>query len=1074
MISRFFIDRPIFANVIAFVTMIVGAVCLFGLPIEQYPEITPPTVVVTAVYPGANAQVVSDTVAAPIEQQVNGVEDMLYMASTCSSDGAYNLTVTFDIGTDLDQAQVLVQNLVAVAEPQVPEEVRRQGVTVKKQSTSIVLVVSLTSEGNRYDSLFLSNYANLRMRDELSRVHGVGGVTIFGGNNYSMRVWLNPEKLKARNLTTQDVFAAIQEQNVQVAAGQVGQQPAPSELEFQYIITTLGRLSTVQQFEDIVIKSGVDGRVTYLKDVARVELGAHSYDQYAQMGGKPSASMGIYQLPGANALEVSAGVREAVERMSKSFPEGLIHSFPLDTTNFIDQSIESVYHTILEAGVLVLIVILVFLQDWRAVLVPATTVPVTIIGAFAAMYALGFSVNMLTLFGLVLAIGIVVDDAIVIVEAAAHHVERGIPRREATIRAMEQVLGPIIGITLVLMAVFLPASFMGGITGQLFRQFALTIAATAVISAINAVTLKPAQCATYLRKPPERRNWFFRGFNYVYDRTERVYAAAVRVLLRFKWITMLAFAALVALAAWWYQRVPTGFLPVEDQGYIIASVQLPDAASQPRTRAVTDQINQILADSPGVETWFVVGGMSLLEQSAMSNAATLFIRLKDWDEREDPSMNLQGVLGSLMGKFSQIKEAQVFVFPPPAIRGLGMRSGFQMQVEDRVAVGLGELQQAVQRMIESANSQSRLSNVMTAFRPGVPQLYIDVDRVKVKTLDVPLTAVFNALQTYLGSAYVNDFNKFGRTFQVRIQAEENFRIEPRDIERLEVRNARGKMIPLGSVVSVRRSFGPQIIQRYNLYPTASIRGEAAPGVSSGEAIEIMEQIASAELPATMGYDWTGEAFQEKRISGQALWIFAFAVLLVYLVLAAQYESWLLPAAVILVVPLGLLGAVAAVSIRGMDNNIFTQIGIVLIIALASKNAILIVEFARDLRRAGRPLFDAALEGARLRFRPILMTSFAFILGVVPLVWAEGAGAASQQALGTAVFGGMIASTILAVFFVPVFFLVMQSLSEWWKPIVFSEAALHSFPGEDPADLVAEVEAEERNRRRQALRPTGTH
>ncbi|RIK74684.1 MAG: hydrophobe/amphiphile efflux-1 family RND transporter [Planctomycetota bacterium] len=1072
MLSRFFIDRPIFANVIAIITMIVGGVALFGLPIEQYPEITPPTVVVTAVYPGANAQVVSDTVAAPIEQQVNGVENMLYMASTCSSDGTYNLTVTFDIGTDLDQAQVLVQNLVAVAEPLVPEEVRRQGISVKKQSTSIVLVVSLTSTNNQYDSLFLSNYANLRMRDELSRVPGVGGVTIFGGNNYSMRVWLNPEKLKARHLTTQDVYNAILEQNVQVAAGQVGQQPAPQELEFQYILTTLGRLSTVDQFENIVIKSGEDGRVTYLKDVSRIELGAQSYDQYAQMGGKASASMGIYQLPGANALDVSRGVREAVERMSKAFPEGLVHSFPLDTTSFIEQSIESVYHTILEAGVLVLVVILLFLQDWRAVLVPATTVPVTIIGAFAAMYALGFSVNMLTLFGLVLAIGIVVDDAIVIVEAAAHHVERGIPRREATIRAMEQVLGPIIGITLVLMAVFLPASFLGGITGQLFRQFALTIAATAIISAINAVTLKPAQCATYLRKPPERRNWFFRGFNYVYDRTERVYARIVRVLLRFRWATMAVFLGLVALTFWWYQRVPTGFLPVEDQGYIIAAVQLPDAASQPRTRQVTDKINHILANTPGVETWFVVGGMSLLENSAMSNAATIFIRFKDWSEREDASLSLQGVLGNLMQQFSQIQEAQIVAFPPPAIRGLGMRSGFQMQVEDRVGVGLGELQQAVERIVESANSQSRLAGVMTAFRPGVPQLYIDVDRVKVKTLDVPLTAVFNALQTYLGSAYVNDFNKFGRTFQVRMQAEQSYRVDPRDIERLEVRNARGEMIPLGSVVSVRRSFGPQIIQRYNLYPTAAIRGEPAPGVSSGEALEIMEQIAAEELPTTMGYDWTGEAFQEKRISGQAMWVFAFAVTLVYLVLAAQYESWLLPAAVILVVPLGLLGAVAAVSLRGMDNNIYTQIGIVLIIALASKNAILIVEFARDLRKAGRPIFEAALEGARLRFRPILMTSFAFILGVVPLLWAEGAGAASQQALGTAVFGGMIASTILAVFFVPVFFLVIQSGAEWWKPIVFSEAALHAYPGEDPADLVAEVEAEERSRRRQALHAAG--
>jgi HAE1 family hydrophobic/amphiphilic exporter-1 len=1066
MLSRFFIDRPIFANVIAIVTMIMGGVAVFGLPIEQYPDVTPPTVVVNAVYPGANAKVVSDTVASPIEQSVNGVENMLYMSSVCSSDGTYALTVTFEIGTDLDQAQVLVQNLVAVAEPQTPEEVRRQGITVRKQSTAIVIVVSLTSENDRYSSLYLSNYMNLRIKDEISRVPGVGGVQIFGGNNYSMRVWLNPEKLKARNLTTQDVYAAIQEQNVQVAAGQIGQPPSPNTLDFQYIVSALGRLSEPEQFENIVVKASEDGRVTYLKDVARVELGGQNYDQYAEKGGVPSSSMAVNQLPGANALSVAQGVRDAIAKMERSFPEGMLVDFPLDTTAFVEASIESVYHTIIEAGVLVLVVILVFLQDWRAVLVPATTVPVTIIGAFAAMYVMGFSVNMLTLFGLVLAIGIVVDDAIVIVEAAAHHIENGMPPREATIRAMEQVLGPIIGITLVLMAVFLPTAFLGGITGQLYRQFALTIAATALISAINAVTLKPAQCATYLRKPPERKNWFYRGFNYVYDKVERVYVAIVRGLLRFRWVTMLAFVGLVSLTAWWYGKVPTGFLPIEDQGYIIAAIQLPDAASQSRTKAVTDEINEIMRKEPGIMTWFNVGGLSLLDGSAASNAATVFMRFEDWDKRKDPSLSLQGILGSLMGKFSQIREAFIVAFPPPAIRGLGFRSGFQMQVEDRSGVGLEELGAATARIVEAANSQSKLAGVSSTFRPGVPQLYIDIDRVKVKTLNLPLSSVFGALQTYLGSAYVNDFNKFGRTFQVRVQAEEDFRIEPRDIERLEVRNERGQMIPLGSVVKVSRSFGPQIIQRYNLYPTAAVRGEPAPGVSSGEALAIMEEIARAELPDSMGYDWTGESFQEKRISGQAVWVFAFAVLLVYLVLAAQYESWLLPAAVILVVPLGLLGSVAAVSIRGMDNNIYTQIGIVLIIALASKNAILIVEFARDLRKEGRSIYDASVEAARLRFRPILMTSFAFILGVAPLVWATGAGAAGQQALGTAVFGGMITSTILAVFFTPVFFFLLQGLSEWWKPIVATEPAIHKFATDD--------DEEGRHPRRKPLQTAGTH
>jgi HAE1 family hydrophobic/amphiphilic exporter-1 len=1052
-LSRFFIDRPIFANVIAIITMIMGGVAVFGLPIEQYPEITPPTVQVRAMYPGANAQVVAATVAAPIEQQVNGVEDMLYMSSNSSSNGAYELTITFEIGADLDKAQVLVQNRVAVAEPILPEEVRRQGVVVEKRSTNIVIVASLTSPDNRYDSLFLSNYAALRMQDELSRVPGVGGVTIFGGNNYSMRVWLNPEKLKARNLTVQDVQEAIREQNVQVAAGQVGQQPAPDALDFQYIVTTLGRLSSPEEFENIVLKASNDSRVTFLKDVARVELGAQSYDQYAQTGGKPSANLGIFQLPGANALAVAEGVREAVGKMAKSFPEGMEVNFPFDTTIFVETSIESVYHTILEAGVLVLLVIMLFLQDWRAVLVPATTVPVTIIGAFAAMYALDFSVNMLTLFGLVLAIGIVVDDAIVIVEAAAHHVERGMTARDATIRAMQQVTGPIIGITLVLMAVFLPAAFLGGITGQFYRQFALTIAATALISAINAVTLKPAQCATWLRKPPERRNWFFRGFNYVYGRIERVYIAIVRVLLRFRWPTMASFVALLALAAWWYTQVPSSLLPTDDQGYIIANVKLPDAASQSRTREVTDKINRILDETPGIATTFTIGGLSLVDGGVASNAATYFVTFDPWDERTDPSLSQDAILGHLAQEFSKIQEAVIFAFPPPAVRGMGFRSGFEMQVEDRQGVGLEEVKIAVDRMTEAAAGQTRLAKVNSSFRPGVPQLYIDVDRVKVKSLDVPLSAVFGALQTYLGSAYVNDFNKFGRTYQVRVQAEQNFRVSPRDIERLEVRNAKGQMIPLGSLLTVEQSYGPQVISRYNLFPAASVRGEPAPGASSGEAIDIMEQIAAAELPNSMGYDWTGESFQEKRIGGQAIYVSLFAVILVYFVLAAQYESWLLPAAVILVVPLGLLGSIAATSLRGMDNNIYTQIAMVLIIALASKNAILIVEFARDLRNEGRSIYDAAVEAARLRFRPILMTSFTFILGVVPLVMATGAGAGGQRALGTAVFGGMISSTVLAVFFTPVFYLLLQSLAEWWKPLKLAPAPLHAFDADGNGEVV---------------------
>lgn len=1032
MFSKFFIERPIFANVIAIVTMLVGAVSLWGLPVEQYPEITPPTVRVTANYPGANASVVSSTVAAPIEQQVNGVENMLYMSSTSSSDGSYSLTVTFEIGSDLDQSQVLLQNRVSMAEPLLPEEVKRQGITVKKQSTSIILVISLTSPDEKYDNLFLSNYASLRLRDELSRIKGVGEVQVFGTGNYSMRVWIDPEKLRSRGLTTQDVVDAIREQNVQVAAGTIGQPPSPDDQTFQYAVTVLGRLSDAKQFENVIVKTGDDSSVVYLKDVARVELGAQSYDQYNLKKGKPTANVGIYQLPGANAIDVADRVKAAVEEMSKRFPEGMKYEIPLDTTKFVDATIHEVYKTLAEAGVLVLIVILVFLQDWRAVLVPATTVPVTIIGAFAAMWALGFSVNVLTLFGLILAIGIVVDDAIVIVENAAHHIERGKPPKEATMQAMGEVLGPIIGITLVLMAVFIPSAMLAGITGQLYRQFALTIAATALISAINAVTLKPAQCALWLRPPKQKKNWFVRGFNTAYGFVERIYIRIVKVLVRHVALVMVVFAGFVALAAFWYTRVPTAFIPTEDQGYILISVQLPDAASQQRTKEVMRRIDEILAETDGVNDWITIGGLSLLDNSSAPNAGTLFVTFKAWNEREKKGQTIDALLAQLSVKFGEIREAIVFPFAPPAIRGLGFRGGFEMQVEDRTDVGLTELSQVTQKILEDAQSQSGLATLRTTFRPGVPQMFVDVDRTKVKSLEVPLNDVFGTLQASLGSTYVNDFNRFGRTYQVRVQSEPTFRNEPEDIRQLEVRNSQDEMVPIGTVADVRKAFGPQVVNRYNLYPTASISGEPAPGYSTGQALELMEQIAEANLPETMGYEWTSMAFEEKKVGGEALLVFAMAVLLVYLVLAAQYESWLMPAAVILVVPLGILGAIAAVSLRGMDNNIYTQIGIVLIIALVSKNAILIVEFARHLRSSGRSIVEAAVEASRMRFRPIIMTSFAFILGVAPLVVATGAGARGQQALGTAVFGGMIASTVLAVFFVPVFFVIFQHAEEMFR------------------------------------------
>ena len=1031
MLSKFFIDRPVFANVIAIVTILLGIVALYRLPVERYPAIVPPTVVVSAAYPGANAKVVADTVAAPIEQQVNGVENMMYMTSTSSSDGTYALTITFEIGTNLDDAQVLVQNRVAIAQPSLPEEVRRQGLSVKKQSSNIIMAVTLTSPSKKFDGLFLSNYATLRLRDELSRVDGVGEVLVRGVGAYAMRIWLDPDKLASRQLTTQDVTAALARQNVQVAAGQVGQPPSPDGQRFQMTVTTLGRLSDPDQFEGIVVKASASGQMVYLRDVARVELGAQNYDSYASRNGMDSANMLVYQLPGSNAIDVARSVRVAMEKIKPTLPEGLEYSIPFDTTKFVEAAIRGVYTTLIEAGLLVLIVILVFLQSWRALLIPATTVPVTIIGAFAFMPLLGFSVNMLTLFGLVLAIGIVVDDAIVIVENAMHHIERGLAPRDATIKAMTEVTGPVIAITLVLMAVFLPTAFLGGITGQLYRQFALTIAATAFISAVNALTLKPAQCATYLR-PYTGKNFFTRVFDFFYKPLEWFYSCCISQLLRVWWLVLIAFVGIAIFTGWWYQKTPTGFLPTEDQGYVIIAVQLPDAASLDRTREVTERMSKIFASTPGVEHWFVLGGFSLLDGTNASNGATAFAAWSDWSKRTTPDLSQESLVARLQKEFAQMQESFILVLVPPSIQGLGVAGGFQMQIEDREGVGPEILQERTQAVIDEAKKSPEIGGASSSFRAGVPQLYLNIDRVKAERMGVMLSDVFATLQANLGSVYVNDFNKFDRTYQVRVQADARFRSDPSRLRRLEVRNRTGQRVPLATLLTPETRIGPQSIIRYNLYPTASINGGAAPGVSSGEALKVMESVAAKVLPRSMGFDWTGIAYQEKRISGEAVFVFALAVLLVYLVLAAQYESWLLPLAVILVVPLGIFGVVAAVNFTGTDNNMYTQIGVVLIIALASKNAILIVEFARELRLQGRSIHEAAIEAARMRFRPILMTSFAFIMGVLPLVWATGAAAASRRALGTAVFGGMITSTVLAVFFVPVFYVAIQKLIELWN------------------------------------------
>jgi HAE1 family hydrophobic/amphiphilic exporter-1 len=1030
MFSKFFIERPIFASVISIVIVIAGSITLGALPVAQYPEITPPTVQVSATYPGANAQVVSETVAAPIEQQVNGVEDMIYMSSTSASDGSYKLTVTFEVGTNLDMAQVLVQNRVKLAEPYLPEEVKRQGVNTKKQSTNIILFISLFSADGRYDELFLSNYATLRIKDVVSRISGVGDVTVFPPSDYSMRIWLDPQQLQSRHLTTKEVLDAIREQNVQVAAGQIGQPPAPYGQSFQYPVNVLGRLSDIQQFEEIIVKTGEGGRITRLKDVARIDLGGKTYDIKSGLSGAPSASVGIYQLPGANALDVAAKIREAMQEISANFPEGMDYRIPYDTTIFVDESIKEVFVTLFQATGLVFLVLFLFLQDWRATLVPAVAIPVSLIGTFAVMGMLGFSLNMLTLFGLVLAIGVVVDDAIVVVEATVAHIERGLNAKQAAIKAMSEVSGPVVATTLVLLAVFVPTAFLPGITGEMYRQFALTIAVSTVFSSINALTMSPALSALLLRPPKARKNAFFRGFDSVFGKIEAGYVGMSKAFVRRTLVMMLLALGVGAYTGWQFVKVPTGFLPIEDQGYVMVNVQLPDAASLERTQEVIDRIDGILKQAPGVREWISLAGYSMLDGTNASNAATVFVIMHPWEERADPSQSQEAILAHLQRELRAIQEAIVFAFPPPAISGLGVSGGFQMQLQDRGGVGLQELDRMVSELIVDGNAQSGLSNINTTFRANVPQLFAEVDRTKAKNLDVSLNELFGTLQAYLGSAYVNDFNKFGRTWQVKVQADHQYRVEPEDIRRLEVRDAEGRMVPVGTLVSVERALGAQTILRYNLFPAASITGSAAPGYSSGQALNLMEQMADAKLPSSMGYEWTGMSYQEKKVGSEAILVFALAITLVFLVLAAQYESWSAPAAVILVVPLAVLGTVVALLMRGFDNNVYTQIGIVLLIGLASKNAILIVEFAREQRAQGKGILESANTAAQLRFRPILMTAISSIAGFMPLVVASGAGAASRQAIGTAVVGGMIAATIMSLIFTPVFYVVMQRLSEF--------------------------------------------
>jgi HAE1 family hydrophobic/amphiphilic exporter-1 len=1033
MISTFFINRPIFANVIAIIIIILGLVCLFNLPVSQYPNIVPPTIQVTTSYPGASADVVATTVGIPLEQAVNGVKNSIYMSSTSGSDGSYILTITFAVGTDLDTSLALVQNYVNGVMAQLPQTVQALGVTVKQVSTNILQVVSLYSDDNRYDETFLSNYGIINLQYPLARLPGVAQVKIVGAGAYSMRVWLDPNKLQYYKLTTMDVVNAIQQQNVQVVAGQLGAPPVPSDQAFQFTINALGRLSDPSQFENIIVKmvrTQEAAQIVRVKDLARVELSQQVFSNFSGLSGHKAAHIVIYSLPEANAIDVGQAVRKAMVEMSQTFPPGLKYAIRYDTTVFISQAIDAVYHTLYEAGILVLIVIMVFLQNWRATLVPATTVPVTIIGAFAAIALLGFTVNLMTLFALILAIGIVVDDAIVIVENSSHYVEQGLTPHDAAIKAMGELTGPVMGITLVLTAVFLPAAFMPGITGQLFRQFALVIASTAIISALNALTLKPAQCALYLKPvdPNRKPNAFYRGFNRAYAVVETLYVDLVHWMVQRPGLMALVFFLIIGVGGLLFYLHPTGFLPEEDQGYAIVVGMLPEGASQPRVREVSDQVDALLKKTPGVASWVTMGGFSILDTANVSNIFTTFVIYDEWKKR-GAALSQGHIVADLHRRLAGLEQAEFAVLVPPPISGLGQSGGFQMMVEDRQSLGLPALTEASLEIIRAARAQSGLTGITTTFNPRSPQLYLDIDRTKVESLDIPMSNVFDTLQSYLGSTYVNLFNKFNQTYQVYVQAAAPYRLRPEDIKDLFVRNTRGEMVPLGTLMTIKRTLGSELLTRYNLYPAVPLYGSAAPGFSSGQALNLMEQVAKNNLPQGAAYDWTATAFQEKQVGNQAYFIYALAITLVFLVLAAQYESWYSPAAVILVVPIALVGVILALVARGLDNNLYTQVGLVLMIALASKNAILVVEFARELREEGMSIADAAVEATRRRFRPIVMTSFAFILGVVPLMKAGGAGAASQQAIGTVVFGGMLASTLLAIPFVPVFYVLTQRLAE---------------------------------------------
>lgn len=1055
MISHFFIDRPIFAAVISVVITLVGGIFVATLPVAQYPEIAPPTVQVSCVYPGASSEVVAETVGSPIEQQVTGVENMLYMSSQSTNDGAYNLTVTFDLGTDLDMAQVMVQNRVNLAQPLLPAEVKQTGVSVKKKSPSILLAVNLISPDRSVDQLYLSNYATTRIKDELSRINGVGDVGFLGQLDYSMRVWLDPDRLTTLDLTASDVLAALQEQNIQVAAGSLGRPPVPTGQAFQYTLTTLGRLTDPAEFGGIVLKTGSEGRVVRLKDVVTerraatggkmfggIELGAKNQDQSCTLDGSPSVGLAVYQLPGSNALGTADQVRAKMEELKGLFPDGVDYSIVYDTTPFIAESIHEVFKALRDAIILVAIVVLAFLQSWRATIIPLIAVPVAIIGTFAVMAGLGFSLNNLSLFGLVLAIGIVVDDAIVVVEAVEHAIERGMSPRDAARHAMLEVSTPIIAISIVLMCVFIPCIFITGITGQFFRQFAITIAASTFFSAVNSLTLSPALSALLLRPKDQQTDplsrflnltlgWFFKLFNYGFDGASSIYARIVGGMVRMSFIVLLVYGGLLYLTYYGMTHVPAGFIPAQDKGYLLVDVRLPDSASQERTAAVMKSIDGLLlkADGAGSEggTAGVAHSLSITGQSFVlgavgSNYGSVFVILDEFEERTDGTTTGDAIASAIRQKCAdEIPDAIVSVFGPPPVDGLGSGGGFKIMIRDVGALGLDQLQSTADELSVAGTQSPDLIGMGSGFRASTPQMYVDLDRAKCKTLNLSLQEVFATLQMYLGGTYSNDFNQFGRTWQVNLQADPDFRLRPEQISQFRVRTRDGKMVPLGTVAKVVESGGPSMVTRYNGVPATAINGVGLPGVSSGDVVKTVDGLMASKLPFGMDSQWTELTFLQIRAGNTAIIVFGIAVVLVFLVLAAQYESLKLPLAVILVVPMCLLCSVAGVAMAGMDINIFVQIGFVVLIGLASKNAILIVEFAKEKQAGGMTAFDATIEACRLRLRPIIMTSLAFILGVVPLALASGAGAEMRTTLGIAVFSGMLGVTLFGIFLTPVFY-----------------------------------------------------